>query len=168
MRIEQYSHGKLSLIWVKHVSVTAETLHGLIRLMESNYIVATLTALDANSDLVRKVAETHSIIHYIAPEKEHITSDSVIAAKTEDILSLAGLLSSCDARCITFYGLDKELSPAECKALRSDRSDALVINGEVKYCTSVICDEHLVSIMLNRSGGDTKKIASKVKTLFKN
>jgi len=147
--------------------MTAEILQRLIRIFDSRSIVVSLTALDLHSNLMDRVHENPSAFHSIAPEQETVTAETLIAANTEDILSLSNLLSVCDARSITFYGVDKSLSIDDLQAFRYTQSEALVINGDVKYCISAINEECVISIMLNRSIVETRTITAELKALFK-
>jgi len=167
MRIERYSFGKLSVFWVRRVVITPELLQRLIRLFASRYIVVALTALDLHGDLMDRVNENPSVLYCAPPDQESITAETLIAADTEEVLSLANLISVCDARSITFYGLDKSLPVDDYQAFRGTQPEALVINGEVKYCVSAINEECVISIMFNRSIIEAKTIAAELKALFK-
>ena len=167
MKIEQYSFGELSIIWMKRVEVSSYQLKRLIGLWGSRFVLVAVTALGSRSKLVDVVNQNPMTYQFIAPEQESITSEALIFAQAEDILVLSDILSSCDARCITLYGLDEALSIEECKAFRCPHPEEFVVSGQVQYCTSIVNDEYLVSIMLNRSKVDTDFITAELKTLFK-
>lgn len=134
--------GKVSVILIDNVQCSFYILKELIDIFKPEFLLTRITALNRNDVFFKSISGNQYNI--IFPEKDTITSEVIITAKTNDIVSVFESLLKSEPRCISIYEIninnDANVEVCDCY------DELLIKKGIVDYSISLIIEERCIKI----------------------